>query len=215
MTINPIFLTDGYKFHHYWMYPEKMNLLYSNFTPRKSRIEGVGGIIFVGLQRFLKKYLIDQFNEHFFGKDIEQICEDYERVTGISDLGHIRELHALGYLPLEIRALPEGTFCPIGVPAFTVSTTSNSYGWFLGWVTNYLETLVSAELWPVCTAATIADQFRRIFEKGALQTVGNTDFVPYQGHNFSMRGCYGVEAALLADLGHVAAGFMEIGRAHV
>lgn len=36
--MNPFLYVDAYKVNHYKMYPDNMTKLYSNFTPRKSRI---------------------------------------------------------------------------------------------------------------------------------------------------------------------------------
>ena len=70
-------------------------------------------------------------------------------------------------------------------------------------MTNYLETFISTEVWPLITNATIANEYREIFDRWALKTVGNTDFVPIQGHDFSMRGMFGAEAARMSGLAHL------------
>jgi nicotinamide phosphoribosyltransferase len=71
------------------------------------------------------------------------------------------------------------------------------------WLTNYVETIASCELWPVYTAATIANEYRKLLDAAAMRTVGNTDFVQFQGHDFSMRGMMGLEAAILTGVGHL------------
>lgn len=38
--LNPLLNTDFYKIHHFKMYPDGMTKLYSNLTPRKSRVDG-------------------------------------------------------------------------------------------------------------------------------------------------------------------------------
>ena len=55
--MNPLLYTDGYKVDHRRQYPEQTTLVYSNWTPRKSRIEGVEEVVFFGLQYFIKKYI--------------------------------------------------------------------------------------------------------------------------------------------------------------
>ena len=55
MKINPMHLIDGYKADHRRQYPEGTEYVYSNFTPRMSRIEGVNEIVFFGLQYFIKE----------------------------------------------------------------------------------------------------------------------------------------------------------------
>jgi nicotinic acid phosphoribosyltransferase len=55
--MNPLLLVDSYKIHHTNMYPEGMTKLYSNFTPRKSRMKGVDKVVVFGIQHFILEYL--------------------------------------------------------------------------------------------------------------------------------------------------------------
>ena len=66
--MNPLLLTDGYKVDHKRQYPDGTTLVYSNWTPRKSRIEGIDEVVFFGLQYFIKKYILEDFQTYFFGK---------------------------------------------------------------------------------------------------------------------------------------------------
>ena len=187
------------------MYPQGMELVYSTWTPRTSRMNGVEQVVVAGNQAFVKEWLIDFFNENFFGRSKEEVVAEYVRIVkhtlGVAnpDSSHIEALHNLGYLPLLIKALPEGTLVPLRVPALTIENTKPEFFWF----TNYIETLISTELWPVYTAATIANEYRKIFEEAAMETVGNTDFVPFQGHDFSMRGMLGMWGGMKTGLGHL------------
>lgn len=197
-TLNSMILCDSYKTEHHKMYPKKTTLVYSNFTPRKSRINGINEIVVFGIQAFIKEYLIDHFNNNFFNKPQSQIREEYGFSIGI-DPQHIVDLWTLQYLPIEIKALPEGTLCPIGVPCLTIKNTHPDFGW----LTNYLETLISCQLWQPMTSATIAYQYKKLLSKYALETTGTTEFVQWQGHDFSMRGMSSVESAILSGMGHL------------
>lgn len=210
--MNPLLLVDFYKPHHERMYPEGMSLLYSNFTPRKSRIKGVNEVVFFGLQHFILKYLIKEFDKNFFGYDIEdtrtvypegswyknEIIADYKRHINI-DTKHIEDLWDLGYLPIEIKALPEGTLCPIGVPCLTIKNTHPDFAWLV----NYLETLISCMLWQPITSATIANEYRKLLEKYAKETTGSIEGVQWQAHDFSMRGMSSPESAILSGMAHL------------
>lgn len=115
---NPLLLTDFYKIEHYRQYPQGTTMVYSNLTARKSRIPEVDKVVFFGLQYFIKEYLIKQFNEGFFDRPKYEVMEEYRRVVKntIGDLPsyeHIEKLHDLGYLPIRIKALPEGKFCAL------------------------------------------------------------------------------------------------------
>lgn len=196
--MNPILLTDYYKVHHTKMYPEGMTLLYSNFTPRKSRLKGVESIVFFGLQHFLKETLIKAFNQDFFEKDLEEVLAEYTDEIKV-DVSHIEKLHKLGYLPIKIKALPEGSICPIGVPCLTIVNTHPDFGWLV----NYLETVLSCTLWQSITSATIAKEYKKILDRYALETTGSTEGVEWLAHDFSMRGMGSVESAILSGMGHM------------
>lgn len=207
MTINPLMLIDFYKADHRRQYPEGTELVYSNFTPRKSRLEGNENLVFFGLQYFIKEYLVKQWNEGFFNVPKEKIVADYKRrmdnALGKDSIPveHIAELHDLGYLPLIVKGLPEGTIVSPKIPVVTVYNTQPKFFW----LTNYLESLMSAILWKPATSATTAFQYRKTFNLYARQTVSETniDFVYWQGHDFSFRGMSGIEDACISAAGHL------------
>lgn len=208
--MNPLLLVDSYKVNHQRMYPDGMTKLYSNFTPRKSRMKGVDKVVTFGIQHFILEYLIKQFNKNFFGNikmedgsiknyNIKNsIISEYKRHCNV-DTAHIEALWDLGYLPIEIKALDEGTLCPIGVPMLTITNTHPDFGWLV----NYLETLISCMLWQPVTSATIAYKYKKILEKYAVETTGSTEGVQWQGHDFSMRGMSSVESSILSGMGHL------------
>ena len=205
MAENIIQATDGYKLDHRRQYPEGTTLVYGNWTPRGSRMEGVNEVVFFGLQYFMIKYLRDEFNVNFFNQDQKEILEDYQSMInsylGPNQIGtdHIKALHDLGYMPIEIKALPEGTLVPLRVPMFTIQNTKPEFFWLV----NYLETLISTTLWMPCTSATIALQYRKVLDHYCKVTGGDKDFVQFQGHDFSMRGMPGLEAAMMSGAGHL------------
>jgi len=208
-AIQPTIQADFYKMGHYNMYPEGMRMLYSNLTPRKSRIHGINHVVVFMVQYWAKEYLIKQWNENFFNKPKEEVVGKYLRMMNCTlgpksiDSAHIEQLHDLGYLPLEIKALPEGTLCPIKVPMLTIKNTNDGFEWFCSWLVNYLETIGSCTLWQGITSATIAHQYKKIFDHYAMETVGNTEFTTWQGHDFSMRGMSSLETACMSGLGHL------------
>jgi nicotinamide phosphoribosyltransferase len=203
--MNPMMLIDGYKLDHRRQYPRGTRRVYSNWTPRSSRIPGQDRVVFFGLQAFIQKYLEDETNRLFFQAPEAEVCEKYlARVNsylGPSEIGcdHIRALHRLGYLPLEIRALPEGSLSPLRVPMLTVENTNDDFAWLV----NYYETLISSALWMPCTSATTAYRLRLLLNDAASRTGGDPGFVAWQGHDFSMRGMAGPEAACLSGAGHL------------
>ncbi|WP_281323064.1 nicotinate phosphoribosyltransferase [Flavobacterium aestivum] len=203
--MNPLLLTDGYKVDHKRQYPNGTTLVYSNWTPRKSRIEGIDEVVFFGLQYFLKKYIIQDFDLHFFKQPKEAVVKKYARrinnYLGENQVGtkHIEDLHDLGYIPMVFKALPEGVSVPVRVPMFTMYNTIPEFFW----LTNYFETLLSAVIWLPCNSATIAKEYRKVLDKYAEETSSMPEFVDWQGHDFSMRGMGGIEAAITSAAGHL------------
>lgn len=204
MKLNPMMLCDFYKLSHREMYPDNTEVVYSTWTPRASRIEGIDKVVCFGVSAFVRQWLVEYFNENFFNANIDAICEDY--ITECAEclgqdvtVDHIRALHTLGYLPLVVKAMPEGELCPIRCPMLTIENTHPEFFW----LTNYIETLMSAELWAGMTAATLAFQYRKILTKYARLTANDTSFVPYQGHDFSFRGISSLESAIKTGMGHL------------
>lgn len=203
--MNPLLMKDFYKADHRSQYPAGTTLVYSNFTARSSRDKDIDYIVFFGLQYFIKDHLIDRFNREFFLRNKEDVIFEYKRIIDnclgkdIISVIHIESLHDLGYLPIKIKALPEGTKCPIGVPCLTIVNTKPEFFW----LTNMLETVMSTYLWGMCNTATIAHQYRKVLDKYAIETVGNNKFVDWQSHDFSYRGMFGSEAAMMGGAGHL------------
>lgn len=206
MSLNALNLTDGYKLDHRRQYPDKTTLVYSNWTPRSSRIKGMDKVVFFGLQYFIKKYLIEDFNQTFFSQPKEKVVAQYKRridaYLGKDNLvgtKHIEDLHDLGYLPIEIKALPEGSLVDVKIPMLTMKNTHPDFFWLV----NYFETILSTTIWMPCTSATLALEYRKIMTKYATETGGDLNFVPFQGHDFSFRGMAGLEAAMMSGAAHL------------
>jgi nicotinamide phosphoribosyltransferase len=203
--MNPLLLTDGYKLDHRRQYPEGTTLVYSNWTPRKSRIPGVDEVVFFGLQYFIKKYILHDFDTYFFQRPKSEVIRIYTRrinnYLGENLVGteHLEALHDLGYIPMVFKALPEGVAVPVRVPMFTMYNTLPEFFW----LTNYFETLLSTCIWMPCNSATIAKRYRTILDQYAEETSSIPDFVNWQGHDFSMRGLAGIEAAMTSGAAHL------------
>ena len=208
--MNIINQVDFYKTSHPRQYPDGTEFVYSNMTARSGKytnIPGGKGIYFFGLTYYIKKYLLDEFNNNFFAKPKEIAVYEYARIVYGSSYTeeqtkYIGDLHDLGYLPIRIKALPEGSFVKYGVPLLTITNTHKDFYW----VTNMLETQMSATLWPMITSITTAKAYLDNFYKYAEITGGDINFVPYQVHDFSLRGMFGIEAGGMSALATLASG---------
>ena len=208
--IDPILATDSYKLGHMAQYPKGTEMVYSNFTPRSMKYFAApekfktNEIVWFGLQSVLME-MVALWNKSFFNQNISDIEEKFMRrvapFVGPSgfDFQKIRELHKYGRLPITIKSLPEGTRVPAGVPAMIIYNTDPKFYW----VTNFLETYLSVELWKMSTAATTADLYYRIFDHYADKTGAPKEFIPWQSHDFSMRGLSCVQDAAKVGAAHL------------
>lgn len=210
MKINPLNAIDFYKTDHRRQYPQGTTEVYANFTPRSGRLAKVLDsddirVVFFGLQYFIKDYLIDCWNENFFQQDKKTVISAYQRRmdtslgVGAIPLEHICALYDLGYLPLKIKALPEGSLVSIGIPLLTVVNTHPDFFW----LTNYIESVMSCYLWKPITSATTAYQYKKLMTNYALKTGTPLDFIPFQCHDFSFRGLSSVQDAIISGAAHL------------
>jgi nicotinamide phosphoribosyltransferase len=208
-----VLLTDGYKIDHRRQYPKGTEYVYSNWTPRSCSYfpEASEGTVVFGIQYMIEEFFIKQFNEGFFNRPKGEVVEEFaHRIKtflgeeAFKSIGteHIEKLHDLGYLPIRIKALPEGSLCPIRVPALTFINTDPEFFW----LTNYFETLISNTLWLPMTSATSARLYKKELYRHAKKTGYFNDpdvILGFSCHDFSMRGMGGVEATVLSGMGHM------------
>lgn len=201
---NPLLLTDFYKTIHHMCYADGMTKLVSYWTPRMSRKDNMDKVVMFGLQPFLKKYLIQYFNENFFDKEKQAVVYEYKRIISktmgniAADTKHIEALHDLGYLPIQIKAIEEGSRVNIKTPMIEITNTHEEFAWLV----NYLETFMSCNIWQPMTSATIAYRYREIIEKYFSITVENGDIRKACG-DFSMRGFSSIESAESSGSAHL------------
>ena len=212
MNIFAPFNSDGYKLGHAAMYADGTTKVYSNLTPRSDRIYREratryydGHLHLVGLQGAMHE-LVESWDQSFFSKPkaavvarFKKLCDNYLGPDVVSTEG-IEKLHDLGYLPLEIKTLDEGTKVPMGIPVLTITNTvDHAY-----WLVNFLETTISDLTWKTSTNATIAGEYKAMLKDFAIQTGSPLEGLLFQAHDFSARGMSGPEDAARSGIGHLA-----------
>lgn len=201
--MNPMLLIDFYKAVHAEMLPKHMTKSVSYYTPRMSRVNRWGKVVMFGLQGFIKTYLIDYFNEEFFAKPFETVMADYQRVMDASlgkdiyGMEKIENLHKLGYLPIEIVAIPEGTRVPMHCPMFGITNTHPDFAW----LPQSLESLISAESWHPMLAATVGYTYREIVNHYYGLTCDDNISRAKALGAFDFRGEESLESAIKAGAG--------------
>lgn len=213
--LKPATATDSYKISHADLYTEGTEFIYSNLTPRSDKIftRGLsedtqkfydGKLIVMGIQGTIKE-MHWLWQEEFFSKPKYEVCEAYvKRVTPYSggmtvSARRFEELHDLGYLPISIKYIKEGNHVNMGVPIVTIVNTDARFFW----LTNFLETYLSAQIWKTSTIATIAGVYRNILKHFAKETGSPMEFVNWQAHDFSNRGMSGMMDAARHGIGHL------------
>ena len=206
MKMNPLLLTDFYKLTHILQYRPELRELTSYLTPRGSRLKGIDKVVFFGLSTYVHSYVVENFNDNFFNRNFEACeCEIREVLKfGLSysdemidkTINTFRALHELGYLPVEIKAVAEGTLVPMGVPCLEIKSTNPQFFW----VGQALEASLSAAIWHPMVSATIAREYRKIARGAFFATVENGIDERIAMCDFSMRGQESNESAVNASV---------------
>jgi nicotinamide phosphoribosyltransferase len=193
---NLIEATDSYKVTHFRQYPPQTQRVYSFYESRGGEFPEV---VFFGLQYIAKRYLAGPVVS---AEDIEEMREEFALHFGNTSLFNqagwerIVNVHG-GCLPVEIRAIPEGTPVPTHNVMMTVVNTDLE----LPWLTNYLETLL-CQVWYPCTVATQSREMKRIILRYLTET-GDPAGINFKLHDFGFRGSTTVESAGIGGCAHL------------
>lgn len=195
MTIsNSIILnTDSYKYSQYNQYPAQTEGVYSY-------IESRGGedseTLFVGLQMFLKEYLCNPIRM----EDIdfaEEIVTAHGEPFYRGGWEYIVKKHG-GYLPVRIKAVPEGSVIPAKNVLVTIENTDpNCY-----WLTSFLETSLLRAVWYPVTVATNSYKIKKLILSYLIRN-GDPNGIDFKLHDFGARGVSSMESAGIGGLSHL------------
>jgi nicotinamide phosphoribosyltransferase len=202
-----VYWTDGYKVGHKRMMPKNISRLYGTWIPRTfKRAHGfIAKALSFGHQLSVR-WLASEYQENFFDlpfKEAEKFVKDISMYLGQPyDGDHFYALHKLGYLPIKIKALPEGIETGPNIPHMTFINTVDGFAW----LTLFLETIISALAWKSTTSATTAMAYIRNTHDAVMDTDPEmAGLIPYLCHDFSARGLDPF-SMYASGLGHSAAG---------
>lgn len=196
MDTNTILRTDSYKASHYEQYPPKTTGLYSYIEARPNK--NFQKLTFFGLQMFLKKLQMATVRLD----EVEEARAFFEAHMGY--FPHDGWIHIArdlrGRLPIRIRALPEGTIVPVGVPLVTVESTDEKVPWIATWV----ETQLLRGVWYPTTVATLSwhikKDIRYFLDLTSDDPAGQ---LPFKLHDFGARGASSGESAEIGGAAHL------------
>lgn len=192
--MNLCLLTDSYKLTHWKQYPKGTETVYSYFEARG----GDESTVFFGLQYILKKYLSHpvQFSDILEAEDLAATHFGNASLFNREGWRHLLHEHG-GWLPIRIKAIPEGTVVPIGTPLISIENTCPK----CFWLTNYLETLL-VQAWYPTTVASISRKVK-ISINSYLEMTGDPAGIDFKLHDFGFRGVSSVESAGIGGAAHL------------
>ena len=131
MKFNPTIATDAYKVTHWLQRPNGITHFYSYGEPREGGQHDA--VCFFGLQYDIKEYFMRKVTQ-------EDIDEGFEESLSCFGFDHYYPKHIwekvrdLGYFPLRIKAVKEGTVLPTSNVFYTIESTEP---WFADMVSHF------------------------------------------------------------------------------
>jgi nicotinamide phosphoribosyltransferase len=187
---NIILATDSYKLTHWDMYNVGTQRIYSYLESRGGPYPAT---VFFGLQYILKRYLEGAVVTREKIEEAANVCDQHFSVDMFNRKGWERILNVHGgRLPVEIKAVREGSLVPTSNVLMTIENTDEQ----LPWLTNALESLL-LHVWYPTTVATVSHYVKESFRKYG---VANPN---YMLHDFGYRGCSSTESAAIGGVGHL------------
>ncbi len=194
---NICLLTDSYKVTHHYFYPEGTEKIYSYLESRVGA--EFNKTIFYGLQYIIKKYLEGQVVTQEKIDEADKLIAFHigEDIFNRDGWQYILDEHD-GYLPIEIKAVPEGT--PVGVSNVLMTVENTDKKSF--WLVNYLESLL-LQVWYPSTTATLSAEVRKLVNFYLEVTGSAKDNLDFMLHDFGYRGATSTESAMLCGSAHL------------
>ncbi len=190
---NLIIDTDSYKSSHWLQYPPGATNLFNYLESRGGQFKKT---VFFGLQYILKEYLSKPVTVY----DVME-AQSFFMAHGVPFnatgwLGIVED-HG-GFIPMRIKAVPEGTVMPTGVPLLTCEATDSKYFWVVGW----FETMIM-RLWYPITVATLSWHVKQDIKAYLNDTADDLSGLPFKLHDFGSRGVSSRESAAVGGAAHL------------
>lgn len=199
IAYTPILAVDSYKASHKWQYPDGTDYV-SSYVEARANNSGLdlSGSVFFGLQPLLRQMAetpitaadIARAAALFAGHGVPFFEEGWRWIL---------DQHQ-GRLPVEIRAVSEGTVVPFGNAVVQlVNTDPKAF-----WLTSYLETALHRAVWYGSTVATISWAVKQILREFWIKTSdAPVESLDFKLHDFGARGASSAESAALGGMAHL------------
>ena len=190
---NIIFNTDSYKVSMFNQYPPGTNTVYSYIESRGGKYDYT---VFFGLQAAIEKYLVTPIT-HADIDEAEKLLTLHGLPFNREGWEYIVDCHA-GYLPVEIKAVREGSVVPVKNVLLTIENTDPK----CYWLTTYLETMLLRAIWYPTTVATQSHSIKQVIKR-ELELTGDVSGLPFKLHDFGARGASSYESAGIGGAAHL------------
>jgi nicotinamide phosphoribosyltransferase len=194
LLTQPILNADTYKATHWTFEHPEFEKSYGYIEARK------GGafthVQFFGLQYALRYYLLQQVTTAMIDEAEAELSAHgvpFNRVVW----DRIVEKHA-GYLPVLVRALPEGTVVDQGTVLVTVESTDEE----CAGIAAYVETMLLRAVWYPTTIATRSMRWHNLLENYLTES-GTPELADWLMVDFGARGAQSTEAAAIGGMAHL------------
>lgn len=195
MNENLLLKTDVYKMGHMEQYPKGTTKVYSYLLARSEK--KMPYTVFYGLQYYLKL-----LEKGVTQANVDEFLEYRKNILGMEASEDVKkklnDLVKLGYIPLRIKAVAEGTVVPVRNVLMTITNTHPNFHWVVGFVESLL-----LKIWNTCTVASYSKTLADLCKKFSDETCDNGGHLPFQVHDFGYRGCSSDETAALSGSAHL------------
>ncbi len=201
---NFIVLSDAYKYSHHKFYTPGLTKLSTYLESRGGKFQE---IVMFGIQYILKKYFVgrviseDMVQQAYeklngengvFGKDGSFSLEKWLRLVEKYD----------GRMPIEIKAVPEGTVVPVKNVLMMIENTDDEFPW----LTSFIESII-LQVWYPITVATLSREVKKTIAKYLFKTGTPIEKIPmmiqFILNDFGFRGVSSVESASIGGAAHL------------
>jgi nicotinamide phosphoribosyltransferase len=187
--------TDSYKLSHFILYGDTLEYMESYLEARGGEYDEC---TLVGLQVIIHRYLSKQLTL----ADIDELENDaLAHGEPFNRTGWLTILYEYnGYVPVTIRAIPEGLIVPV---KNAVAVVRSPRDYRVAWIVNWLETQLS-RVWYPSTVAIASREIKKVWKHYLDMSADNTEAeIGFKHHDFGSRGVTCREQAEMGGMAHL------------